>query len=96
MLERPKLADGVIIAQLIASYQLRVRALEFLPVGNDARAWSYRVEADAGSFFLKLRRGPVNPASLLVPRYLLNRGINSAVSPLPAKSGQLYAAHRRL
>lgn len=91
MLEPPKLADDLILAQLSASYDLSVEALEFLPVGNDARAWSYRIEAATGTFFLKLRRGPVNRAALIVPRYLLNCGINSVVAPIPVKSGGLYA-----
>lgn len=91
MLEPPKLADDLIIAQLSASYDLGVQALEFLPVGNDARAWSYRIKAATGTFFLKLRRGPVNRAALIVPRYLLNCGIDSVVAPIPAKSGGLYA-----
>ena len=91
MLERPTLANDLIISQLCASYGLSVQALEFLPVGNDARAWSYRVEAASGLFFLKLRRGRVNLASLLVPRYLAKSGNNSVVAPIPAKSGRLYA-----
>ncbi len=91
MLERPTLADGLIIAQLCASYGLSVQTLEFLPVGNDARAWSFRVEAASGLFFLKLRRGRVNMASLLVPRYLAKSGNGSVAAPIPAKSGRLYA-----
>ncbi len=90
MLEEPKLAKERIIAQLSARYDLNVRSLEFLPVGNDARAWSYRVEAAAGLFFLKLRLGPVNRAALIVPRWLLNCGIASAVAPMPANRGLLY------
>jgi len=91
MLEPPKLADDLILAQLSASYDLSVQALEFLPVGNDARAWSYRIETATGTFFLKLRRGAVNRAALFVPRHLLKCGINSVVAPIPANSGGLYA-----
>lgn len=91
MLEAPKLAKERIIAQLSASYDLHVQSLEFLPVGNDARAWSYRVETAAGLFFLKLRKGQLNPASLLVPHYLRVRGIDNIVAPLPAKDSRLFA-----
>jgi len=90
MLEGPKLADELIIAQLSASYDLSVHSLEFLPVGNDARAWSYRVEAASGLFFLKLRKGDVNRASLIVPHYLLNCSIENVVAPIPSKSGELF------
>lgn len=91
MLERPKLADESIIKQLRASYDLSARSLEFLPIGNDARAWSFRVKAASGDYFLKLRAGPVNRASLLVPRYLQNCGIENAAAPMREKSGQLHA-----
>ncbi|MCY3865954.1 MAG: aminoglycoside phosphotransferase family protein [Chloroflexi bacterium] len=91
MLERPKLADELIIGQLRASYDLNVRSLEFLPIGNDARAWSFRVKAASGDYFLKLRLGPVNRASLLVPRYLQNGGLENVAAPMCQESGQLHA-----
>ena len=91
MLEPPKLADDLILAQLSASYDLSVETLDFVPLGNDARAWSYRIGAATGTFFLKLRGGPVNRAALFVPCHLLNCGIDSVVAPIPAKSGRLYA-----
>lgn len=91
MLERPKLADQRIIEQLRASYDLSVHSLEFLPIGNDARAWSFRVKAASGDYFLKLRVGPVNRAPLLVPRYLQNCGIENVVAPIPDESGRLFA-----
>lgn len=91
MLQRPKLADEHIVAQLRDSYDLSAHSLEFLPIGNDARAWSFRVEAAPGRYFLKLRRGPVNRASLLVPHFLKNRGIENVVAPIRATSGQLHA-----
>ena len=91
MLERPKLADEGIIEQLRASWDIDAIALEFLPIGNDARAWSFRVEAASGEYFLKLRRGPVNRASLIVPRFLERCGIKSAVAPIREMSGRLHA-----
>ena len=91
MLERPKLADDHIIAQLRDSYDLDAGSLEFLPVGNDARAWSYRVVEDSTQFFLKLRQGQVNRASLIVPRFLSNGGVANVVAPIPDKSGRLFA-----
>lgn len=91
MLERPKLADELIIEQLRASWGIDALALEFLPIGNDARAWSFRVTAQSGEYFLKLRRGPVNRASLIVPHFLENCGIDNVVAPIRADSGQLHA-----
>ncbi|MCY3833725.1 MAG: phosphotransferase [Chloroflexi bacterium] len=91
MLERPKLADEFIIARLEASYDLGISALAFLPVGNDARAWAYRVETATGDFYLKLRKGAVNRAALLVPQFLQERGIRNAVAPLRTAGGELFA-----
>lgn len=91
MLERPKLADEGIIEQLRASYNLSVHSLEFLPIGNDARAWSFRVQTGSGDYFLKLRKGQVNRASLIVPDYLQNCGLENVVAPIRGESGQLHA-----
>jgi len=91
MLERPKLADELIISQIQASYGLCIRALAFLPIGNDARAWAYRVETATGDFYLKLRKGEVNKAALLVPKFLQARGIGNAVAPLLTAGDQLCA-----
>ena len=91
MLEKSDLADADIVAQLKARYDMRVSALAFLPVGNDARAWSYRVDSAAGEYFLKLRKGSPKRASLIVPHYLRSRGIENVVAPLQTTSGQLFA-----
>lgn len=91
MLEKPDLADAKIIKELETNYALGIRVLEFLPVGNDQRAWAYRVEADAGVYFLKLRKGGTKPASLITPRYLKSRGIEQVVAPIVTESGALLA-----
>lgn len=91
MLVRPKLAEEAIIAKLQSEYELLAPTLEFLPIGNDARAWSFRVEVAAGEYFLKLRRGAPKLASLIVPHHLRNCGVNNVVAPIPAISGRLYA-----
>jgi spectinomycin phosphotransferase len=91
MLERPKLADDAIIGRLRAEYDLVSPRLEFLPIGNDARAWAFRIETDAGKYFLKLRRGAPKLASLFVPHHLRNCGVKNVVAPIPANTGQLYA-----
>ena len=91
MLEKPDLADASIIGQLESHYALSVRRLEFLPVGNDQRAWAYRVEAEDGAYFLKLRKDGTKPASLIAPHYLKTQGIEQVVAPLATVSGALLA-----
>ena len=51
----------------------------------------FRVETATSEYFLKLRRGTLNVASLIVPHYLLSCGIENVVAPIPANSGRLYA-----
>lgn len=91
MLVEPKLAKSALRAQLEARYALTISALEFLPIGNDAAAWCYRVEARTGAYFLKLRKGALKLAALQVPRQLQRRGIK-AVAPIVTESGTLYAS----
>ncbi len=88
---KPDLADDIIAAQLEIHYKIAPRSLEFLPIGNDARAWAYRVASERGDYFLKLRQGPLNLASLAVPRYLQSNGIPNAVAPILNNSGQLFS-----
>ncbi len=92
MLEKPDFADVRIIKLLESHYALRVRALEFLPVGNDQRAWAYRVEAEAAVYFLKLRRGGTRPASLIAPHHLKTQGIEQVVAPLETVAGGLLTS----
>lgn len=91
MLEKPDLQDADIIACLRESYDVPASAVEFLPIGNDATAWVYRVSVDDGSAcFLKVKKGEVYLPSLGVPRYLSDRGIRQVVAPLLSKSRQLW------
>lgn len=91
MLDKPNLAEAAIAAALQAHYGIAVRSLEFLPIGNDARAWVYRVESDERPYFLKLRRGAPKRSALYAPHYLQSQGIASAAAPTAARSNQLYA-----
>ena len=89
MLTRPNVADDRIIHALRQGCGLAVDSLTFLPVGNDFRAWSYRLDSGADSYFVKLRRGELKPSLLRVPHYLRALGIANVVAPLPALSGGL-------
>ena len=91
MREKPNVDDVVIVKAVKEQFALAVSDLRFLPIGNDANAWVYRVDSAAESHFLKLRKGNPNNAALLVPRYLWQQGISNAVSPLPTASGELFA-----
>lgn len=91
MIERPDLSDAAIGAALRRHYNIAVRDIEFLPIGNDSNAWAFRVQAeDDIPYFLKVRRGTINTPSLAVPHHLHAQGIEQVVAPLLSGSGQLW------
>lgn len=57
MRERPPLPDSALVAALADGWGVVAAAVEFLPVGDDSNAWSYRVAAaDGRRRHLKVRR----------------------------------------
>lgn len=92
MLEKPALRDEALIACLRAAYGLPVRGVDFLPIGNDASAWVYRVDSGSGErWFLKLKKGAIDPPGVTIPRYLHDSGIAEVVAPLRTRSGEWWA-----
>ncbi len=89
MLEKPNFPDEDIIELLESNYRLNIDALEFLPIGNDQRAWAYRAFANSGDCFLKLRKGGTRQAALVAPHELRRMGIDQALAPLSTISGDL-------
>jgi spectinomycin phosphotransferase len=86
--ERPPVSDRSLAAALAAGWGVAPASVEFLPVGDDARAWSFRVVAGDGTrWFLKVRRGPVDPATVLVPMFLRDHGLAQVVAAVPAVDG---------
>ena len=91
MLDPPDLSEDVIIAALRADYGV-VASLVFLPIGCDSSAWAYRAQtADGATYFLKVRKGIANRASLIVPRYLHDHGVTNVVAPIPTLAQTLWA-----
>ena len=92
MLEKPNLPDGKILACLQANYGLNVVHLVFLPLGADLNTAVYRaVAADNAPYFVKLRRGVFDEASVAVPRFLGDQGITQIIAPVPTQTGQLWS-----
>ena len=91
MREPPDLAEDAIVGALQAGFGIRVAGLWFLPVGNDADSWAYRVEAgDGPAWFLKVRSGTAAMPGAAVPAYLHRRGIPGVLAPLPTRAGEPY------
>lgn len=92
MLEKPDLQDKQLIACLQDAYGIQIDSVTFLPLGADINTALYRaVTGDGTAFFVKLRRGAFDEATVAVPRWLSDQGISAIIPPLVAKSGRLWA-----
>jgi len=91
MIEKPNIQDEKIITALNENYSIPVSRIEFLPVGNDATAFSYRVETRNGDpYFLKLKTNLSNLAALFVPRFLKDHDIEQVIAPIPTRTQKLF------
>jgi spectinomycin phosphotransferase len=90
MPDPPALSDADILGRLRARFGLAADTVEQLALGYDADAWVYRVHAPQGDRFLKVRRGPVNQASIATPQLLADRGIPHLVAPIPTVAGAMF------
>jgi spectinomycin phosphotransferase len=88
MLDRPELNDETIAGALDAGYGLRVREVDFLPIGNDPASWAFAVHArDGERYFLKLRAGPHGARGAAVPHHLHRLRVPHVLSPMTTVTG---------
>jgi|SRR5579871_1255502 len=91
MLEKPDIADTLVISRLKDEYDLCVANLIFLPLGADFGTAVYRVVADdKTNYFLKLRKG-FNEIAVAVPLFLKSQGIKEIIAPIETKSKRAWA-----
>jgi spectinomycin phosphotransferase len=91
MLEKPKISDDLIISSIQRNYPIQIAQFTFLPLGADVRTAVYQAETkDGTSYFVKLRQSPFEDVSLILTKYLHDRGIPHVLAPLPTTSGNLY------
>ena len=75
MIEPPAdLPAASIVARVRDRYGIDVRAATFLPVGNDSRAWSFRLDGGGDRWFLKVL-ARVDADAIELPRFLSARGL---------------------
>lgn len=89
MLEKPDLADAVLVDYVGQGWAIVVDSLAFMPVGYDDLAWSYDVRTrDGERLFGKVRRGTTSPAAARVPLFLYEHGVSQVVAPIAARDGE--------
>ncbi|MBI5295350.1 MAG: hypothetical protein HY869_07725 [Chloroflexi bacterium] len=92
MLENPELKDEKLINCLRDEFGLSIEKLSFLPLGADLNTAVYRVVTiDKTAYFVKLRKGDFNEASVTVPNILSNLGIKQIIPSLTTQTGKLWA-----
>jgi len=80
-----------IVRCLRDAYGLNVDKLSYLPLGGDLNTAVYRVATrNKGDYFLKLRCGEFNEASVMVPKYLADIGFKQVISPITTVTGGLW------
>ena len=92
MLEKPDIDDKDIIICLQTEFGLDVDRISFLPLGADLNTAVYRTNNyNDLSYFVKLRRGAFNEASVAIPRYLNKQGNKHIIPSLLTTTGKLWA-----
>jgi spectinomycin phosphotransferase len=92
MREKPDIAEEQLLTHLEDKYHLSFLSLEFLPLGLDTNAGTYRVVTGQGAaYFLKAKRATsfYEPACI-VPRYLRDQGITAVVAPILTRQQTLW------
>ena len=91
MREKPDLQDADIKDCLFTQYGLQAAEVAFLPRGGDINAAVYHIITwDGTPYFLKLRSGILDDISLVVPKFLSDRGIRAVIAPILTRSRQLW------
>src|SRR5437879_4236795 len=91
MREQPGIPEEQLLACLQDQYDLYPLTLEFLPRGKDYKAGVYRVVSEQSTaYLLKVTSRSLYEPRCLVPHYLNEQGITSAVAPVPTRSGALW------
>jgi len=93
MLVKPDLKDEEIVRRVQDAYGMKVGRISFLPLGADFNTAVYRVTTNTnGEYFLKLRSGEFLDASVSVPKYLADLGIQQVIPPFTTRTGQLWTS----
>jgi len=92
MLEKPELRDDQIISSLREEYGLSVEKISFLPLGADPNTSVYHaVTKDGTKYFVKVKLGDFNEASVTIPNFLSASGMKQVIPALTTQTGQLWA-----
>jgi len=96
VIEQPAIPAETIESVLRGAYSISAARVEFLPLGLDPSAWSYRVESDGRFYYLKIRSGHFKPIGPLMPAFLASSGVDQVIPPVPTADGRVWASQEDL
>ena len=92
MLEKPEIRNEQIINSLRDEYGLSVEKISFLPLGADPNtSVCHVITKDETRYFVKVKKGGFNEASVAIPNFLSTSGIRQVIPALTTQTGQLWA-----
>ena len=92
MLKETELKDEQIVRCMRDEYGLSIEKISFLPLGADTNTSVYRaVTKDEINYFVKLKKGDFNEASVIIPNFLSALGIKQVIPALTTQTGHLWA-----
>lgn len=91
MFEDPFVDPDRIVTALHDAYGVHALELTLLSLGADPDTVVHRAVAAKGAYFVKLRRGVFDEASVTVPRFLANLGVAQIIDPVPTRTGRPWA-----
>jgi spectinomycin phosphotransferase len=93
MREQPDISEMRMATFLHGEYGFQVDTIRYLPIGYDMNAYVFEaIATDRTSYFVKIRTGALNPASLAVPRMLIERGIPNILAPIRTLAEELSSS----
>jgi spectinomycin phosphotransferase len=92
MLEKPDISESSLAEQLHDHYGIAAQRIAFLPIGNDENSALYRVDADGGPFFLKVRLGHFDEVSATLPKFLSDQGVPGIIAPMETPRRQRWVS----
>ncbi len=91
MLEEPEISKELLLAKVCELYGIRPLERAFLPIGADVNSAAYQLWAEGGaSYFLKLRKGPFDELSVILPQLLKLHGVGPVIAPIQTTAGQYW------
>jgi spectinomycin phosphotransferase len=88
LLDRPPLTEAAIGAALRDRYGVETTTIDFLALGQDVLAWTFRGRGASGADVFVKVRAEIVPAKLAAVAFLRDSGIEEIVAPIRSVDGQ--------